>query len=521
MGFSNDGDIEDRIGALIHKIQVHVLPRRCRMTEFFINFDPLKHGRCTRVQFGRAIDTLGIKITDTDAELMADHFTQIGPNVQKPQVVNYKAFCGLVDEVFVDASDLDFKQPGDDWGEGGGGGRMSPDSTYMNMMKASMTSFVPKPVEDEERIHHIMHRLATMCKARGICWKLLFVDFDRGGNPSPSRMNPTRGGKCSASQFKRIFPFKKEFADDDINYLMNRYSVNGEGDPAKAMPQGVDIHFQAIHNDISEVLSPEPPPFPMSCLVLKPDGTQWDHMTLNPVKKIQSKVVEKRCRLQEYFADFDPLRKGFCTAGQLKTVLTILNLEKEIDRNDFNHIVDAYSREDGMFCHALFTRDVDAAFSVPGLEKEPLATTMMPDATSTAPGRRNRMMLSDKKKDSINAFEDKVRARIKKRRILMKPFFEDMDKARKGLVTRNQFLRVMGMLGFELDPREVALLAGYYCDRGNHNDFNYVDFIKACDPPIVEEETAMSQLNAPYQDQAPSKYFNGARIHPLDSAYSP
>ena len=34
----------------------------------------------------------------------------------------------------------------------------------------------------------------------------------------------------------------------------------------------------------------------------------------------------------------------------------------------------AYSREDGMFCHALFTRDVDAAFSVPGLEKEPLAS---------------------------------------------------------------------------------------------------------------------------------------------------
>jgi len=373
------------------------------------------------------------------------------------------------------------------------------------MMQMSMTSFIPKDVDDEDRIMHIMHRLATLCKTRGICFKFLYHDFERGPSPSPSNVNPRRGGKVTKSQFKRLFPFKKEMSDDDIDYMIQRYSTDGG-----------DVHFQAIHNDISEVMNPEPPECPTSNLILKPDGTRWDHMTLNPVKKIQSKVVEKRCRLNEYFADFDPLRKGFCTAGQLKTVLTILNLEKEIDRNDFNHLVDAYSREDGMFCHALFCRDIDAAFCVPGLEKEPLVTTSLPDATTTAPGRRNRMCLSDAKKNKINHLEDKVRTRIKHRRILMKPMFLDMDKAHKGLVTRNQFGRVMGMLGFELDQMEIALLAGFYCDRGNHNDFNYVDFIKACDPPIEEEEIAMSQLNAPYQDQAPSKYFDGNKVRPID-----
>jgi len=305
-----------------------------------------------------------------------------------------------------------------------------------------------------------------------------------------------------------MFPFKKEVKDEDIEYLCERY-----------MTAGGDVHFQAIHNDISEVLSPEPPPFPMSTLMLKPDGTAWDHMTLNPVKKLQSKVVERRVRLGEYFADFDPLRKGFCSAGQLKAVLTILNLEKEIDRNDFNHLVDAYSRDDGMFCHALFCRDIDAAFVTPGLEKEPLATISLPDATSTAPGRRNKMILSENKKEKVNRLEDRIRSRIKNRRILMKPMFQDMDKARKGLVTRNQFMRVMGMLGFEMNPAEIATLAGFYCDRGNHNDFNYVDFIKANDPPVAAEEVAMSQLNAPYQDDAPSKYFNGNKVHPADRAF--
>jgi len=376
-----------------------------------------------------------------------------------------------------------------------------------------MTQFCVQPVDDEDRINHIMHRVATLCKGRGICFKMLFHDFDRGPSPSPSRMNPRMGGKVTKHQFKRIFPFKKEITDDDIEYLILRYST-----PGGNVGEGGDVNFQAIHNDISEVLSPEPPPFPQSNLILKPDGTAWDHMTLNPVKKIQCKVVANRVRLEEYFTDYDPLRKGFCTAGQLKTVLTILNLEKEIDRNDFNHLVDAYSRDDGMFCHALFCRDVNAAFVVPGLEKEPLATTTLPDASSTAAGRRNRMVLSENKKDKINRLEDKVRSRIKCRRILMKPMFEDMDKAHKGLVTRNQFMRVMGMLGFEMLPEEISLLAGFYCDRGNHNDFNYRDFIKACDPPVEEEEIAMSQLNAPYQDDAPSKYFDGNRVHPADRA---
>merc|ERR1719456_1823761 len=123
-------------------------------------------------------------------------------------------------------------------------------------------------------------------------------------------MNPTRGGKCTKNQFERVLVktfCKNEISVDDMEYLMERYRT-----------EGGDIHFQAIHNDISEVLSPEPPPSPTSPLYLKPDRSEWDHMTLNPVKKIQSKVVEKRIRLKDYFSDFDPLRKGFCTVGQLK-----------------------------------------------------------------------------------------------------------------------------------------------------------------------------------------------------------
>merc|ERR1719230_2215069 len=102
---------------------------------------------------------------------------------------------------------------------------------------------------------------------------------------------PRRSGKCTSEQFKRLF--RREFStakmgDEDLELLVARYKT----------PSG-DVNFQAIHNDISEVLSPEPPPFPTSPLHLKEDRTEWDHQMLNPVKKLQSKVVERRIRLTE------------------------------------------------------------------------------------------------------------------------------------------------------------------------------------------------------------------------------
>lgn len=501
-GYSDAND--EKVAELIHKAQVYAAPRRIRLREFFVNFDPLRSGRCTKVQFGRGLETAGIKVSDVDVEILAEHFTQNGPNVQKPQVVNYAAFCQSVDKIFADEDGMELRSTiTSDFRAGSPGMNDS-------MMMTSMSSFAPQPVEDEERLDHVMHRLAALCKSRGIVFKYIYHDFERGPHPSPSRMNPSRGGKCTIAQFKRMFPFKKEMIEADIDLLIARYSTKSG-----------DVCFQAIHNDVSEVLAPEPPPFPTSPLHLKPDGTEWGHMTLNPVTKIQSFVVARRIRLREYFADFDALRKGFCTAGQLKTVFTILNLSKDVNSNDFNHLVQNYSRDDGMFCYDQLCKDVDQAFSVPGLEKDPMATTPLPDATTTAPGRRNRMTLTGKEKSKVNAVEDKLRQKIRTRRILMKPSFQDMDRAHKGLVTRNQFQRVMGSLGFELSQHEYSLLAAVYCDRGNHNDFNYVDFIKACDPPIEEEEIAMSQLNAPYQDEAPSKYFDGIRVRPLDRAVSP
>merc|ERR1712241_936672 len=105
--------------------------------------------------------------------------------------------------------------------------------------------------------------------------------------------------------------------------------------------------------------------------------------------------------------------------------------------------------------------------------------------------------------------------------IYLKPMFQDMDKTNQGHVSRGQFSRVMSMLGFELDETSIGLLCGVYCDLGNHNDFNYVDFLKALDPSNGEE-LAMEQAMSPLHDNSSSKYFDArGTVRPLDLMGSP
>jgi len=489
----SSSSLDSVLAELIHRIQLHVMPRRIRCKEFFNDFDPLRCGRCTIPNLGRALDMIGVNVSEEEVDLLAEHYTDYGPRATKPQVVNYYRFCADVDEIFASEE--------------------AQDSMKSFMMTSSpgstvMSTFRPNCLEDETRFYHVLHRVATLCKARGVHIKPLYTDLDRAAIPMPSRVNPRRGGKVTRSQFIRNWPFKREMSQDDIELLCDRYATTGG-----------DIHFMALHNEVSEVLGDPEQPFPTSPLHLRPDGTKWSHMELPVVQKIMAKVVEKRIRLKEHFQDFDPLRKGYCTPGQVKTVITIMGLSRDIDRADFETILSLYMKDDGLFDYRSFCDDVDKAFTLPNLENYPYARTSMPDASTTAPARRNTMRLSEAKLAKVRKVEEKIRTFVRKRRAEMKPMFQDFDRAHRGYVTRSQFTRIMSMMQFDLDEKAIDLLAGIYCDFGNHNDFNYKTFLRSIDPPAGDVEVAMMQMTSPFVPWSPKPYFNSrGRVIPRSAS---
>mmetsp|Transcript_22150 Transcript_22150/g.52655 ORF Transcript_22150/g.52655 Transcript_22150/m.52655 type:complete len:491 (+) Transcript_22150:55-1527(+) len=481
---------EDEIVAdVISRIQVYAYPRRIRMKEFFNDFDPLRHGRCTVINFARALDTLGMSgLSEEEVDFLAEHFTEHGPRVAPPQVVNYVKFCESVDRVFVEGS---------------------PDEHHMSCSPSStqLMTFKPANLEEEERFLHVLHRLASLCKARGVLFKQVFFDVDRSPVASPSRQSPFMGGKVTREQFIRRFPFKKEFPPEDVELLANNYMTN----------KG-DVHFMAMHNDISEVSNHEPPDFPRSDLILKPDNAEWSQSRFTVVDKLRAKVVEGRIRIKEYFQDFDPLRKGFCAATQVKTVLTILNLSRIVSRSELESLIRRYARDDGMFCYGDFCADINKDFALPNLEKDPLAQTSMPDASSTMVARRNKVCLSHERLQQWEWLESKIRSKVTKHRVNLLPSFKDMDRSNCGHITKNQFFRVMQSMGFDLKEDDVALLGNMYCDLGDHDWFNYVDFLKSVDVPSEDVELAVAQLQAPYKGDEISHYYDArGRVIPHES----
>lgn len=473
------------IGAILGRIEKQVFARRVRAKDFFKDYDKLRSGRVTKPQFTRVILTMGLQIPHHEAELLAEHFTEDGPRVQHPQVVNYKAFCDCIDECFGVLVGLE----------------SNPDQRVPLPGENVPAAFTPNPVDDMAQLDHVLHRLALMCKARGVVFKYCYQDFERGD--AASLIVPRRGGKCTISQFKRKFPFVKDFDALEVDLLIDHYLTDQDL-----------VHFAALDADIVEHMSSEiDVPCPKSEMITRHDPTQWSHDEVHVVHKVQARVVERRLRLTEHFQDFDPLRKGFCNAGQVKTVLALMKIP--LEPADHQELLQVYTRDDGQFCYAAFCADVDSAFTVNGLEKQPLARITMTDASSTIHARRNYITMAEEQKEALARLEEGIRARIRTRRILVRPEFHHYDTTHRGHVTRKQFARCMDALGFQMDQSSLDLLCLAYCDLGNHIDFNYHDFCKTCDPPSQEDGEAMAQENAPYRPHKSSEYFDArGRIHP-------
>merc|ERR1712093_625360 len=129
-----------------------------------------------------------------------------------------------------------------------------------------------------------------------------------------------------------------------------------------------------------------------------------------------------------------------------------------------------------MFNYTDFCADVDTAFAMPGLQKNPMLGSKMPSAETTAPARRSHMALNHSTVQRAAQVEERLQQRIKARRMVIRPYFQDMDKTKSGHITRSQFGRLMSSMGFELDEGSVSALCKVYCDLGNPSDFNYLDF---------------------------------------------
>ena len=196
--------------------------------------------------------------------------------------------------------------------------------------------------------------------------------------------------------------------------------------------------------------------------------------------RLKAIIVMKRIRIEEFFRDFDKLRKGRVTRPQFKSILSSMNFT--LTNDEFKALAKKYETADPerFFRYVDFCKNINLAFTIQGIDKAP--------TTRVAPITQNDTLLARRKylagapmQQEIDDILEQYKTEVKNKRIHLKPVFQDYDITRNGHVTKDQFLRVLDLLRISAPQQVLQSLLRRYMDKGNVDEVNYVDFCEDID----------------------------------------
>ena len=162
-------------------------------------------------------------------------------------------------------------------------------------------------------------------------------------------------------------------------------------------------------------------------------------------------MYKQRIRIQDFFGDFDRLRCGSITPTQFARALALAGFN--LTQAQYRELSDAYPStvEDRPVCYKDFCADVNGVFTKYNLEKAPTqevdpapASLLDTERFSAKPTRS----LGDARDEEVDALLDAIAEGVRKRRVEVKPFFNDAcanqnSPMRVNHVTKAQFKQVL------------------------------------------------------------------------------
>eukprot|EP00798_Chlamydomonas_sp_ICE-L_P014568 gene14568-20611_t len=215
--------------------------------------------------------------------------------------------------------------------------------------------------------------------------------------------------------------------------------------------------------------------------------------SLTRLKKI---IYKNRVRVKDFLADFDKLRSGFVFPNHFLSALSMAGLDKVLTPAELQVICDTYTVPRSpsliMVDYKTFLDDVNIMFTVPHLEKTPLAEVPSEPSELLDKTRyeKSSKVLDDYKEDLVQAVLERLYVIVFKRGTPVKPFFDDAasdDNSAKlfGHVTHTQFKQCMSTkLDLIVSEKEVAVLCEKFCHEDKPELVNYIAFSATIDPPM-------------------------------------
>lgn len=116
-------------------------------------------------------------------------------------------------------------------------------------------------------------------------------------------------------------------------------------------------------------------------------------------QRLQAAVVMKRVRIEEFFKDFDKLRKGKVTVPQFKSILSMLNFY--LTEDEFMALTDKYRSSDNLFQYTDFCSLINSAFTTKGIDKDPTATVKAVTSQDTYVARRKYLDITPEEQQAV------------------------------------------------------------------------------------------------------------------------
>lgn len=299
-----------------------------------------------------------------------------------------------------------------------------------------------------------MNRLRSVVKSRRIHLKYFFTDFDT-----------LNRGTVTANQFRRGLKTALDISGEDADVLVKRYEVS---------PKGF-VNYLCLHADVDYATAEEDrksaaPLSPLKSPEVAAVSSSLGAAEVESLEEhLRTEMIRQRIRAEEFFRDFDKLKKSVMTCEQFKACLGAIRIPRLLlGPLDLEALCDRYAVEDNgvrMVCWRDFCDRMSEMPSKSGVA-----------GGSLSPAHARKDVGTDEHElmEAIQA----VAHRVRLRQLLLKPAFQDFDRASTGLfqtqrVTMERYRRALTSMGFSLTPRQLEVIGKRYEEEGM---FNYVLF---------------------------------------------
>eukprot|EP00949_MAST-11_sp_MAST-11-sp1_P004163 g4163.t1 len=464
-------------------VQQQCLRKKIRLDSYFRDFDRLNHKRVSVNRFERAILTARLEVSQSQVQELIQQY------MRRDGMVDYYNFCLDCNKVFSVR-----------------GLEQNPTQEVTLSLAGANLRPIGQRLSDAEvaAARDIIQLLQSAVRNRGIILKTFFVDFD-----------PTHSGFVSASRFARGLQtagLGNFVTADQVKIVAKMYSdSNG------------DVSYKDFDRDISDqdpgASSGKATTTTTSLGANASRGSannanQWE---ANGIMKLLIRLIsERKIRLKMFFDEFDRMRTGYVKPSQFSTAMCMA-LGSLLTPAQIQVISDKYLDAAGeKVDYRSLCSYVDQAFTQRGLERSPMKGL---DSVPWQIAHRDRIQLNELNESDMTRLAEvlrELRNSVSQSRSSLRSCFRDFDRTHKGVVTEDQFQRVLLLRKLmPANPMDVEVLLARYRSKGltgTDNLFQYMPFIRDVQPneahgmgpaggngesSKVEEEEAKSSSGEP------------------------